>query len=305
MKALAALALTLPILALPSGSLAAARISSNSNCPSPDAISVRLLGLVAAGGPETASARVRIEGASMHIEVSTPGEESRQRTVEASGDCDGRAEMAAFIIAAWLDVMPVGRLRAPGIPPREVQPLPRSGPKSEALAVSLHLQAGGGLFGLADELGSSLGWAAMVGMPSLVENAGWLLEVSMTSTRQMAVGQGTAHLRRPTFALAATFELYRDVWLVRAQVGPVLGVLLVEGTGYYSSQKDTSVMWGANVGFSVARTWDGHEAWLRLDANAWPQGRSVLSSQLLSTTIAVPLPSWEVRSMIGFSFGIL
>jgi hypothetical protein len=264
------------------------------------------------GGPERVSARVRSEGDTMRIEVSTPGEESRQRTVEATGDCDARAEMAAFIIAAWLDAMPVGTFSAPGIPPREARPMPRRGrsadddPDADRLSFSKRTLAGGGVFGQADGIGASAGLASALGMPNMVENVGWLLEASMSLSRQMAVGQGTAHIWRPTVALSATFELYRKHWLVRAQVGPALGVLLVHGTDYDANYSDTSAMWGVDVGCSVVRPWKGHEMWIRLDANAWPQGRSILSRQgaLIPNAVA-PLPSLEVRSVLGFSFRIL
>ena len=311
MKVLTALALASTALAMSSRAFAVARVSSNSNCPSSDAISLRLMGLLPAGGPERATVRVRSEGDTLRIEVSTPGEESRQRTVEATGDCDARAEMAAFIIAAWLDAMPVGTFSTPGIPPRETRPMPRrrraadDDPDIERLSFSKRTLLGGGVFGQADGIGASAGLAAMVGMPSVIENVGWLFEASMSLSRQMVVGQGTANLRRPTFALSATFELYRKSWLVRAQVGPALGILLVNGTGYDKNQSDTTVMWGVDVGCSLVRPWQGHELWLRLDANAWPQGRSILSGQGSSSpNIVAPLPSLEVRSVFGFSFGI-
>ena len=307
MKTLTALALAAALLAIPSRSVATTRISSNSNCPSSDAISLRLLGLLAAGGPESASARVRSEGDSMRIEVSTPGEESRQRTVQVTGDCDSKAEMAAFIIAAWLDAMPVGTVSTPGVPPREVQPAPlSSGSVVERLSFSSRTLLSGGVFGLGDSLGASAGLAALLGMPNLLENVGWQLEASMGLSRQMKVGTGTAHIRRPTFALSATFELYRKRWLLRAQIGPALAILMVDGTGYQSNQSDSSVMWGADVGLSLARPWRRHEMWIRLDAIAWPQGRSILSQQRPGTPdIAEPLPSWEARSALGFSLEIL
>jgi len=314
MKALTALALTATVFAFPSRSLAAARVWSNSNCPSPDAISLRLLGLLAAGGPESASARVRIEEDLMRIEVSTPGEESRQRTVEATGDCASRAEMAALIIAAWLDAMPVGSVSTPGFPPRDVPPRrensrsddPADDGEGERLSFSTRTLLSGGVFGLGDGLGASAGLAALIGMPNLIETVGWQLEASMSLSRQMKVGTGTAHIGRPTFALFATFELYRKRWLLRAQVGPALGVLLVDGTDYLVNQTDTSVMWGADVGLSLARPWRRHEMWIRMDTIVWPQGRSVLSQQGPGIpNLSVSLPSWEVRSVLGFSLGIL
>ncbi|HEX7501300.1 MAG TPA: hypothetical protein VF524_13505 [Polyangia bacterium] len=313
MKAIA-FALTAAVLAISSQAVAAARISSNSNCPSSDAISIKLLGLLAAGGPESASARVRSEGDSMRIEVATPGEESRQRTVPVSGDCESRAEMAAFIIAAWLDAMPVGAVSTPGVPPREVRHLPRAAgeadPPDEAegerLSISTRTFLAAGVFGLGDGLGASAGLLAAVGMPTLVENVGWLLEASMTSSRQMKVGQGTAHIWRPTLVLSATFEVNRKRWLLRAQVGPALGILLVNGTDYRPNRNDTSVMWGADVGLTLARPWKHHQMWVRLDAVAWPQGRSVLSKQGPSSPDVVePLPGSEVRVALGFSLGIL
>ena len=47
------LALTLAAVAMPALAPAATRVSSDTNCPSADAISQRLLGLLAAGGPAT------------------------------------------------------------------------------------------------------------------------------------------------------------------------------------------------------------------------------------------------------------
>ncbi len=52
--------LTILLAAVPVPAGAAARVSSDSACPSSDAVSQRLLGLLAAGGPEAASAHVRV-----------------------------------------------------------------------------------------------------------------------------------------------------------------------------------------------------------------------------------------------------
>ena len=309
-----AVSLIAAVLAIPAASVAATRVSSDSNCPSSDAISVRLLGLLAAGGPETASARVRSDGESMRIEVSTPGEESRQRTVPGTGDCDARAEMAALIIAAWLDAMPVGTISAPGVPPREIRAAPRrSGesdpldePESHAVAISTHTILGAGILGLADRQGASAGLAATVGMPNLLENFGWSFEASLGLPRQTAVGDGIAHIWRPTFAWSASAELYRKNWVVRAQAGLALGILLVNGTEYSPNRSSTSATWGASAGLCLARPWKRHEAWLRLDGVAWPQGRSIRSNSVPSgPDISTPLPEWEIRSAVGFSWGIL
>jgi len=308
------IALTAAVLAFPAMSIAATRVSSDSNCPSSDAISIRLLGLLAAGGPETASARVRSEGDSMRIEVSTPGEAGHQRTVPATGDCEARAEMAALIIAAWLDAMPVGTITAPGIPPREIRATPRSSGESDPLddpenappAIDTYTTLGTGIFGLADGRGANTGLAATVGMPNLLESFGWSLEASLGLPRQLAVGQGIAHIWRPTFVLSASAEPHRKKWVVRVQAGIALGILLVSGSDYSSNRSTTSAMWGASAGLCLARPWKRHEAWLRLDGIAWPQGRAIRSDRIPSgPDISVPLQEWEIRSSIGFSWRIL
>jgi len=58
---------------------------------------IRLARTKAAGGPEKASVRVRNDGPTMRIDLSTPGEETQQRALplEGDGDCNARAEVAA------------------------------------------------------------------------------------------------------------------------------------------------------------------------------------------------------------------
>jgi hypothetical protein len=307
------LALTLVVVAVPALANAATRVSSDSNCPSSDAISQRLLGLLAAGGPAISSARVRTEGESLRIELATPGEANRERTVPGSGDCEARAEMAALIIAAWLDAMPVGTISTPGVPPREPPPVPRQTaepdpleePASPPLSLGTRTLVGAGLFGLADSLGASPGFALAAAMPNLLELFGWTAEVSLSLPRQISVGQGTAHYWRPTFGLAATGEIRAKNWAVRPQAGAVLGILLVNGTGYVQNTRSTTVTWGAGAGVALARSWRRNELWLRLDALLWPQGRSVRSKQTpVGSDIEVALPEWESRLAAGFSWGI-
>ena len=306
------LALTLAAVAMPALSHAATRVSSDTNCPSADAISQRLLGLLAAGGPATSSARVRSEGETLHIELATPGEANRERTVPGSGDCEARAEMAALIIAAWLDAMPVGTISTPGVPPRAPPPAPRQAtepdPLEEAenppLSLGTRTLVGAGLFGLVDTEGASPGFALEAAMPNLVELFGWTAEVSLSLPRQISAGQGTAHYWRPTFALAATGEIRANNWAVRPQAGAALGILSVKGTGYDQNSRATTVTWGAGAGVALARSWRRNELWLRLDALLWPQGRSVRSKLPSGSDIEVALPEWEIRLAAGFSWGI-
>jgi hypothetical protein len=287
---------------------AATRVSSDSSCPSSEAISLRLMGLLPAGGPENASAHVHVDAEAMSIEVTTPGEPSQQRTVPLSGDCAERAEMAALVVASWLDAMPATIVSAPGRPAED-----RRGPSSangsavtddgrgrEPGGASRRALAGVGAFGMLDTQGIVPGLAVDVGMPALIGNLGLALHASVGLYRDLAVGAGTARYWRPTFVLRATAELLRGRWILRAVAGPALGVLAVSGSGYDRNSSDTTVMWGVDFGLVLARAWEKREAWISLGAMAWPQGRSIRSKPDGQAS----LPEWEARLALGFSWEI-
>jgi len=312
-----ALALFLAAVVMPAPLGAATRVSSNTNCPSADAISQRLLGLLAAGGPATASARVRTEGESLHIELATPGESNQERTVPASGDCEARAEMAALIIAAWLDAMPVGTIGTPGVPPGLLRPPPAPEPapepreetehatrKSDERTLDVHTTIGAGLFGFVDSLGATGGVALAVAMPALLHGFGWSAEASLSLPRKVNVGAGWADYWRPTFALAATRELRKEHWRLRPQLGAVLAVLAIKGQGYDYASSPTTVMWGVGAGMTVARPIQHTEPWLRLEGVLWPQGRSLRSQQVGGPDVVVGLSTWEIRLALGVALGI-
>ena len=258
--------------------------------------------------------RVRNDGPTMRIDLSTPGEETQQRALplEGDGDCNARAEVAAYVIAAWLDAMPVGTIKAPGIPPRERRPLESSGggslddPDVEHVSINPRTMLGAGVLGASDSLGATAGALVSIGMPSLIEQSGWLFESSLTSSRQLSLGQGTAIFRRPTFTLGLTNDFYRSRWAVRGQLGASLGVLMVRGSGYVGSTSTTSVMWGLDVGLAVVRRWQRREGWVRFAATGWPQGRSIVTRRIDSgAPLSKELPSWDLRLVLGYSFAVL
>lgn len=270
---------------------------------------MRLLGLVPARGPQNPMAHVHSDGQSLRIDLSTPGEPNQQRTIPVTADCDERAELAALLIAAWLDVMPEGgNLRAPGIPPRETGEIVRiSGggrdPDAPQTRTSARTLIGAGLLGMADENGASAGLVLSASMPDLVEDFGMLFDASLGLPRSLSVGQGTARYYRPTAALKASAAVFRKHWRLRAVVGPSLGVLRVNGSGYDENLSDTTVMWGVDFGLLLARAWDQNEAWVSLGADAWPQGRKIRSKPD-ALDIEVPLPQWEGRLVFGFSWEV-
>jgi|GEM_PF-1932011 len=310
------LLLALAVAAFPAASLGATRVSSDSNCPSSDAISQRLLGLLAAGGPAAAEVVVRNETSSMRIQLSTPGEATRERSVPADGDCATRAEKAALIIASWLDAMPVGTLATPGVPPRVPTPAaqvdssesdPLDDLDNPPFSIGTHTLLGAGCFAVVDGQGVGGGLALVLGMPNLLERFGWSVEASLGTPRQMSVGQGAARYWRPTLTLAVTAAVRSKNWEARPQAGAVLGVLSIDGTGFNSQNLSaTTVNWGAAAGVTLARPWRRNEFWLRVEGVAWPQGRAVRSKQLpTGGDTSASFPNWELRSTAGISWGIL
>jgi hypothetical protein len=300
--------LAMAVLTASGAASAATRVSSESNCPSSDAISVHLLGLLAAGGPQSASARVRVDGQALRIDLSTPGEINQERTVPVTADCDERAEVAALIIASWLDAMPQASLKAPGIPPREGSEIVRMrggghDPDDPPMRTSGRTLVGVGGLGLADPQGGNGGLVVCAAMPDLIEDFGLLAETSLGVPRDLAVGQGTARYWRPTLALEVSAAMLRKPWGVRVVVGPALGVLRVSGSGYDMNLSDTTVTWGVDFGLVLTRARDEHEAWVSFGAIAWPQERKIRSrSSLVGSDTA--LPAWEARLSAGFSWGV-
>jgi hypothetical protein len=294
----------------------ATRVSSNTNCPSSDAVSLKLVGLLSAGGPASASARVRAEsnrdGLSLFIELSTPGEETHQRVLPATGDCESRAEAAALIIAAWLDAMPAAVLAAPGIPPRIRETAPTSGDATdlveeeapEPLPKGLRTLVGGSLLGLADGQGADAGLA--LDGTLLFGQFGLALNASVALPRGVTVGQGTANYWRPTLELNAMAQLHAAKWSLYAQAGPAVALLLVQGTGFDPNRSDYSYELSAGAGLRAMIPWKSKTAWLTVGGILWPQGRKVESTVANSTAIiSAPLPGWEVRVAIGLSWRVL
>ncbi len=298
--------LALAVVWIPAAALAATRVSSDSSCPSSDAISLRLMGLLATGGPENAVARVEVGAEEMRIEVATPGEPSQERSVPLSGDCQERAEVAALIIASWLDAIPARTISAPGAAARE--PLGQNpattdsgkGRVREPPATSSRALAGLGGFGLVDPRGIVPGLILDAGMPELIGNLGLALQASVGLYRDVAVGPGTARYWRPTLVLRATAELLRGRWVLRAVAGPALGILLVSGSGYERNSSDAAVMWGVDFGLVLARAWQRSEGWISLGAVAWPQGRNIRSKPEGQAS----LPDWEARLAAGIAWEI-
>jgi hypothetical protein len=139
-------------------------------------------------------------------------------------------------------------------------------------------------------------------MPELIEDFGALFEASLGFYRELSVGPGTARYWRPTFALRASAELPGKHWILRASVGPALGVLAVSGSGYDHNLNETTVMWGIDGGLALIRPWRKHEAWLSFGAMAWPQERKIRSRPYASNS-DVALPGAEARLSAGFSWG--
>jgi hypothetical protein len=210
--------------------------------------------------------------------------------------------------------MPVGTLRAPGVPPGVLPPPPAPEPapeppedlEPEPRGGDAHTMVGAGLFGFVDGLGATTGLALTAAMPALLHGFGWSAEVSLSLPRRVDVGQGWADYWRPTFELAATRELRKEQWRLRPQVGALLGVLAIEGQGYAEDRSPTAVMWGVGAGVTAARITKHTEPWLRLEGVLWPQGRALRSQQLDGgPDIAVGLSSWEIRLVLGIALRLL
>ncbi len=267
---------------------AAPSVVSDTDCPSAAAVQFELADL--APGP-TAEVRIRSTGHGLTVELASEGEPLRSRDLHAEGDCAVRARAAALVAASWLDALPAQPPNAP-----EPSPTPRPAPTSHRLWLGL------GAFGLVDDVGANAGALGDVqlGAPSGV-NLG--LTLALPLARDTPVGQGTAHVWRPSAELTLRWPLGQGAWSWEPGWGAVVGYLRVQGRGYDHNKTDTMACWGARAQLRAQRTWDDHRVWIELAARWWPFKQDVRNDESNSSaSVARTLPRWDGQLAVGFSF---
>lgn len=302
MKARIASLTCLILLAVPRFGRAAPSVTSDSECPSASAVSAGLVGLLPSGDPVFAVANIRTLGDRQVVELSSEGEPVGRRELPPQADCQTRALDAALIIAAWLDAMPARSFEPPDVTASAPPPHDKTSAVPPTDEEPHRVWVGLGLLGMLDAVGANMGMTAEVAIERVVGSLGLAAATSAALARDVTVGQGTARWWRPALQAALRLPLLDDDWNLEASLGPILGLIVLQGRGYDQNRKDVVSSWGAGAGLRSARTWGRAQLWFELSGRFWPERQRIRNEvQDTKTTRTEELPRWEGYFGLGFS----
>jgi hypothetical protein len=208
-----------------------------------------------------------------------------------------------LIIAAWLDAMP-----ARSFEPQEITASPAQPTRDKTSAVPPadeephRVWVGLGFLGMLDTVSANMGVTAEVSLERVVGSLGLALSTSAALARDVTVGQGTARWWRPALQTALRLPVLDDDWSLEASLGPIIGLIVLQGRGYDENSKDVVRSWGAGAGLRSARTWGRARLWIDLAGRFWPEKQRIRNQvQDTRTTRTEELPRWEGFFGLGFS----
>ena len=288
---------------------AAPVITSDSDCPSAPEVVSRLTGLLSGNSPGTSgAAHIRVQAGQMVVELAGEGEPAASRILPAEADCHSRAQAAALVIAAWLDNMPAdSQVQTESVPALAIEPSSLRAPVSvESLPAQTRFSLGAAAFASIDAQGPGAVLSAEAAWKRLAGRFGLATNLSLPLPRETNVGQGKARWWRPVLALALRAPLTQGAWILDAAVGPVLGLLVVAGSGFDQNRTDLAVSWGATAGLRLAhRSRSKWAYWAELRTFLWPATQHIRNEVQGSAPKLADLPRIEVQLGLGCSFGIL
>jgi hypothetical protein len=289
-------------LAVASPALAAPVVTSDSNCPSAAEVSAQVANLWQAERATAVAAHIRLDGARMLIDLASENEPVITRGLPLESDCRARAQAAALVIAAWLDMVnadPVGL--PPVVPPASARVSTSATPTPPRSAARFLLGLGG--YASLDAQGAGALFSGDAAWLHLAGRLGLRAGLSFPLPRTMTVGQGQSRWWRPMLDLGLVLPLHEGAWNLQANAGPALGLLLVSGKGFDRNRTDVVLSWGALAGLRLGYTrTSGSTAWLELRGLLWPGAQSIRNEVLGTTPRDSALPRAEGHLGLGFSF---
>jgi hypothetical protein len=296
-------ALALLVLAVASPARATPVVTSDSACPSAAEVSAQVANLWLGERATSVAAHIRLDGARLLIDLVSDNEPVVTRGLPLESDCRSRAQAAALVITAWLDMVsadPVGL--PPMAPPDPVQAASATvAPTPPRFAPRMLLGTGG--YASMDEQGVT---ALLSGEAVWPRMAGWLglrAGLSFPLPRTMAVGQGRSRWWRPVLDLGVILPLHEGTWNLTTSAGPALGLLVVSGKDFDRNHNDVVLSWGALLGLRLgyARA-SGSTVWVELRGLLWPWAQSIRNEVTGTTPRESALPRVEGHLGLGWSF---
>ena len=242
----------------------------------------------------------------MTVELASESEPAATRILPAEPDCESRAQAAALVITAWLDSMPADPLgRVESVAALSVEPASLRAPVTKtSLPAQPRFSLGVAALASLDARGAGAVLSGEAAWTRLAGRFGLAAGLSAPLPREMGVGSGTARWWRPVLALALRVPLTQGAWILDGGIGPILGLLVVAGSGFHPDNTDVAVSWGATAGLRLARRSRSKWAyWAELRTLLWPAAQNIRSEVPGSAPRLAALPRIEAQLGLGFSYG--
>jgi hypothetical protein len=266
------------------------RVEGPSTCPTAEQVSHALEGLPGASRVAY-TATLTLDGDALRIELAdAEGRALRTRPFPASGDCDELAAAAAVIIAAW-----IGELRP--MPAERVALRPRPRPRAPS---PLRWEIGVGFVAGLDAAFAP-GGILDVQLAPRSSRFGGRLALLGAAPRTIALGTGEARYARPMVQLGPNLRFRPWRMLLDLHAEASLAVLIVEGRGFTTSQRDVDFDLGLGGGVRAAIRIGPVAPFIGASALGWTREQKL---QVTGMAAVASLPRYEISIAIGATFGV-
>jgi hypothetical protein len=291
----------------PGGATSRLVITSDSSCPSGDAVAQALSVLRPGGDWPSGTVKIHAEERALTVDLGTGS--TSQRNLAVVSDCAARAAMVAVVIATWMDDLPAEHAAAPVLT-SVAKPEPAAPPQAAAVAgVNQHdegahheYELGAGLL-VAGSGGIVPGARADFVLSRTPRGLGWQASLVLPARRELSTAVGGARWTRPSLGLALNGRLDAGSYVLSADAGLAGAYTFVSGSTFAVGQDAQSLTFGIVTGLRVGILWHRLRIWTDLRFCRWLLGQSIEIESASGAHIAsADLPSWDAQWSLGLSY---
>jgi hypothetical protein len=279
-------------------------ITSDSACPSAQAIEAALASLRAPGDWPVGRVRVQAEGDALWVDL---GPDQPKRRVPVTADCDERATTVALVIATWSDDLPTDAASTPLLRTRAVPGVRRleaqSSPPSTPGASSSEHELGAGIF-VAVSDGIAPGVSIDFVQTRASNGLGWQADLALPGYREQVAPGGSTRWTRATLTLSINGRATIGRFILSGDAGLAGAYTLTSGRGYSIEASGLSALTAGGVaGVRAALPLRGVRLWVGLRVFHWLLPHTVLVSSTDGARVGTAvLPSTDVHCGAGLSY---
>jgi hypothetical protein len=279
-------------------------VHSATACPSSEAITTRLVPLL-----PTAEAKSNLpDQADLQVSQGDGGGPTRlrlrlvgadgaligQRDLPPSESCDELAETIAVLLASW-ESSP--QTEIPPIPEAPVIAKPTPIPAGASRVFELQLGAG---VGAALVGGTAASGRLEIGLGSLQSHWQGRIGLAGQTARQNALATGQVAWQHSMAAVSLVWRTLNPLWLVSADIGPLLGFATLSGQGFAVNQQQSSFEFGLEAGLRAGRRWRRFTLWVDLRGETWRQRQRAV----VTGAAPLALAPWDLAATLGLSVSL-